>query len=99
MTIRAIPRSCVLKTQTQERSVEMAHEILDAVVRMLSVGGTEPFYTNAVAARAVVSVSSLYRYFAAKDILMVAVTEREANHARGVQTYHGEEDCRTRAHP
>lgn len=73
---RPIPRSCVLKLPAQRRSVEMVHAILDGAVAVLIEEGTEGFSTNTVAARAGVSIGSLYQYFAHKDMLMGAVVER-----------------------
>ena len=51
--------------------------ILEAAARILELHGFEGFNTNAIAARAGVSIGSLYQYFRSKDALLSALIERE----------------------
>lgn len=51
--------------------------ILDATAQILEAGGIAALTTNAVAARAGVSIGTLYQYFADKDALLVALARRE----------------------
>ena len=51
--------------------------ILEAAARVLEAQGFEGYNTNAVAARAGVSIGSLYQYFRSKDALLSSLIERE----------------------
>lgn len=53
--------------------------ILEAAAHIIAAGGLAAFNTNAVAARAGVSIGSLYQYFPNKDALMLAlIADRQA---------------------
>ncbi len=65
------------RKQPLQRRAQVTHDaILEASARILSAGGLAQFNTNAVAARAGVSIGSLYQYFPNKDALMVALIHR-----------------------
>jgi AcrR family transcriptional regulator len=66
------------KRPTQQRSRQTMDVILEAAAQVLEAGGLAAFNTNAVAARAGVSVGSIYQYFPGKDAVMVALIRREA---------------------
>ncbi len=66
------------KRPTQQRSRQTIEVILEAAAQVLEAGGLATFNTNAVAARAGVSVGSIYQYFPGKDAVMVALIRREA---------------------
>lgn len=51
--------------------------ILEGAAHILEQQGLEGYTTNAIAARAGVSIGSLYQYFPTKDAIMVALIERE----------------------
>lgn len=65
------------KRPGQARSVETVAVILEAAARILEERGLGGYTTNAVAARAGVSIGSLYQYFPGKDALTAALLERE----------------------
>src|SRR5580698_3835386 len=65
------------KTPRQKRSVATVGAILDAAARILEKQGFDAYSTNAVAARAGVSIGSLYQYFPGKDAITRALIERE----------------------
>jgi AcrR family transcriptional regulator len=63
------------KTPRQARSKVTHDAILEAAAHIIAASGLSAFNTNAVAARAGVSIGSLYQYFPNKDALMVALIE------------------------
>jgi AcrR family transcriptional regulator len=65
------------KTPSQPRSEETVASIIEAAAQILEAQGFDGFNTNAVAARAGVSIGSLYQYFPGKDALTVALIRRE----------------------
>lgn len=64
------------KKPTQVRSREMVEILVQATMDVISERGLNDTTTNHVAARAKVSVGSLYQYFDGKNALIDAVTER-----------------------
>lgn len=58
---------------SQSRSQETVAVILEASARILESAGMRGFNTNAIAARAGVSVGSLYQYFPNKDAIVLAL--------------------------
>jgi AcrR family transcriptional regulator len=64
------------KLPRQKRSLETVDAILGATAHILSREGLERATTNAVAARAGVSIGSLYQYFPDKEALVRALNER-----------------------
>lgn len=64
------------KVPGQARSQETVAVILEASARILESDGLRAFNTNAVAARAGVSVGSLYQYFPNKDAILLALIGR-----------------------
>ncbi len=52
--------------------------VLEAAAQILEADGLPRFNTNALAARAGVSVGSIYQYFPGKDAVMAALIRREA---------------------
>ena len=73
---RGRPRKNTLnarKVPGQARSRETVSVILEASARILESVGLRGFNTNAIAARAGVSVGSLYQYFPNKDAIVRAL--------------------------
>ena len=70
ISVRKVPR--------QKRAEDTVSVIVEAAARILEKMGFEGFNTNAIAAKAGVSVGSLYQYFPNKNALLSAVMEREA---------------------
>lgn len=76
-----MPRSATLafeprKTPQQSRSLATVEAIHDATIQVLLKGGEDRLTTVHVAARAGVSVGTLYQYFPNKQALLFAVLER-----------------------
>lgn len=72
---RAIPTK-PRKSASQERSRAMVEALLDATARVLVREGYDRASTNRIAARAGVSVGSLYQYFPNKEALVAALVAR-----------------------
>ncbi len=79
------------KTPQQSRSVATVEAIYDATIQVLLRNGADRLTTVLVAARAGVSVGTLYQYFPNKQALLLAVLERHV-----LRTVKAVEDaCRT----
>jgi AcrR family transcriptional regulator len=65
------------KAPSQPRSGHTVDAILEGAAHILEQRGLEGYTTNAIAARAGVSIGSLYQYFPTKDAVTVALIERE----------------------
>jgi AcrR family transcriptional regulator len=65
------------KSPRQARAVATVEAIAQAATQLLREGGLATMTTNAVAARAGVSIGSLYQYFPNRDALMVELIRRE----------------------
>ena len=73
---RGRPRKNTLKARKapgQARSQETVGVILEASARILESDGLRGFNTNAIAAKAGVSIGSLYQYFPNKDSIVLAL--------------------------
>src|SRR5580700_8543077 len=73
---RGRPRKNALearKAPGQARSQETVAVILEASARILESEGVRGFNTNAIAAKAGVSIGSLYQYFPNKDAIVLAL--------------------------
>ncbi|WP_169518300.1 TetR/AcrR family transcriptional regulator [Solimonas variicoloris] len=66
------------KQPAQQRSRQMVDALLDAAEREIGTRGLDATTTNHVAARAGVSIGSLYQYFAGKDAIVEALLQRHA---------------------
>jgi len=66
------------KTPTQQRSRDMVETLVEAAALEIGERGLDATTTNHVAARAGVSIGSLYQYFATKDALVEALMHRHA---------------------
>jgi AcrR family transcriptional regulator len=65
------------RKQPRQQRAQVTHDaIVEAAAQVLAAGGLAQFNTNAVAARAGVSIGSLYQYFPNKDAVMVALIHR-----------------------
>lgn len=64
------------KTPVQARSAASVDAILEAAIQVLAQAGREQFTTTRVAARAGVSVGTLYQYFPNKRALLQGALER-----------------------
>lgn len=71
------------KLPRQRRATATVDAILQAAAQVIATGGLTRFNTNQVAARAGVSIGSLYQYFPGKDAIMAALIARQ--HARQAQ--------------
>jgi AcrR family transcriptional regulator len=76
MTRRTPPQP--RKTPVQARSGATVGVILEAAARILETEGFEGYTTNAIAARAGVSIGSLYQYFPNKDAVTAALVLADA---------------------
>lgn len=65
------------KSPEQSRSAETVRTILEGAARVLEAHGLDGYTTNAVAARAGVSIGSVYQYFPCKEALTAALVARE----------------------
>jgi AcrR family transcriptional regulator len=68
------------KTPIQTRSAITVEAIAEATIQVLLTHGSERFTTTRVAARAGVSVGTLYQYYPNKQALLFAVFENHMNH-------------------
>lgn len=66
------------KTPRQQRSTLTVEAILEAAARILDELGFDGYTTNAVAARAGVSIGSVYQYFPHRDSVTRALIERRS---------------------
>jgi AcrR family transcriptional regulator len=66
------------KQPRQARAAATVAAVVEASARILEEGGLGAFNTNAVAARAGVSIGSLYQYFPGKDAILASLVRREA---------------------
>jgi AcrR family transcriptional regulator len=80
MALKTPPASSLnaRKTPGQKRSAATVAAILEAAARILETRGLDAYSTNAVAARAGVSIGSLYQYFPSKDAITRALISRGA---------------------
>lgn len=65
------------KKPAQPRATATVDVILEAAADILERHGLEGYTTNEIAARAGVSIGSLYQYFPNKDAVTIALIERE----------------------
>lgn len=65
------------KAPTQHRSRQMVDTLIEATARTIAERGWQGATTNHIAAKAGVSVGSLYQYFASREDLLSALMERE----------------------
>jgi AcrR family transcriptional regulator len=65
------------KTPAQSRAAATVHAILEGAATILERQGFDGYTTNEIAARAGVSIGSLYQYFPNKDAVTIALIERE----------------------
>ena len=72
---RAIP-TMPRKSASQKRSQATVETLLDATARVLTREGYDRASTNRIAAKAGVSVGSLYQYFPNKEALVAALVAR-----------------------
>jgi len=68
------------KTPVQTRSTATVEAIFEATIQVLLREGADRLTTTRVAARAGVSVGTLYQYYPNKHSLLLAVIERHLNH-------------------
>jgi AcrR family transcriptional regulator len=68
----------------QARAVATVEAILDAAAQVLSRKGWAGFTTNAVAAKAGVSIGSLYEYFRGKEALADALLDRHLSRGEAI---------------
>jgi AcrR family transcriptional regulator len=73
----SVPLLSPKKEPTQSRAAATVHAILEGAANLLERHGLEGYTTNEIAARAGVSIGSLYQYFPNKDAVTIALIERE----------------------
>lgn len=78
------PPSSRVRRPRQQRSQATVDAILEATARILETHGLAGLTTNKVAARAGVSIGSLYEYFDSKEALVRAWCERYVQRVREV---------------
>jgi AcrR family transcriptional regulator len=78
MARSAQPSEIKRRTPRQARAQATRDAILEAATQILERGGLDALTTNAVAARAGVSIGTLYQYFDDKDAILVEIARREA---------------------
>jgi AcrR family transcriptional regulator len=66
------------KEPSQSRSARTVQAILEGAAHILEDRGLEGYTTNEIAARAGVSIGSLYQYFPGKDAVTISLIERES---------------------
>lgn len=71
------------KSPAQSRSKFTVEQILEAAAQVFGEGGYARATTNHIAARAGVSVGTLYQYFPNKDAILVALVERHVRSSAG----------------
>lgn len=69
-------RARARKTPQQERSRRTVESVLEAAAQVFAQRGYANTTTNHIAARAGVSIGSLYQYFPSKDAVLLALAER-----------------------
>jgi AcrR family transcriptional regulator len=74
----AMPALLPRKTPRQQRSANTVATILQAAAHILEEAGLDGYTTNAVAARAGVSIGSVYQYFPHRDAVTRALIERRS---------------------
>ncbi|MDB5709042.1 MAG: Transcriptional regulator [Sphingomonas bacterium] len=74
--------SALRKTPVQPRAHVTIEQIIEAAAQVIEERGLLGYNTNAVAARAGVSIGSLYQYFPGKDAIMLALARRETKALR-----------------
>ncbi|CAN3128020.1 TetR/AcrR family transcriptional regulator [Mycobacterium sp. smrl_JER01] len=67
--------SSVRRTPTQERSLALVRKVLEATAQVLADVGLDGMSTNKIAARAGVSIGSVYQYFPNKEALLDALVD------------------------
>jgi len=71
------------KQPVQSRARATIDQIVEAAAQLIEERGMRGYNTNAVAARAGVSIGSLYQYFPGKEAIMIALARRETAALRG----------------
>ncbi len=73
------------KSPQQKRATATLEAIVEAAAHILREGGAEALTTNAIAARAGVSIGSLYQYFPNKQAIVRAMIAREFKLAEAIR--------------
>jgi AcrR family transcriptional regulator len=73
----SVQRLSPRKKPAQSRAAVTVQAILEGAAHILERHGFEGYTTNEIAARAGVSIGSLYQYFPNKDAVTIALIERE----------------------
>jgi AcrR family transcriptional regulator len=74
--------SALRKQPVQPRARVTIEQIVEAAAQLIEERGLLGYNTNAVAARAGVSIGALYQYFPGKDAIMLALARRETKALR-----------------
>jgi AcrR family transcriptional regulator len=73
------------KSPRQKRATATFEAIVEAAAHILRTEGAAALTTNAIAARAGVSIGSLYQYFPNKQAIVRALIEREFKYAEAIR--------------
>lgn len=65
------------KSPKQDRSKDLVDAVMDAATRILESAGIDQVTTNKIAAKAGISIGSLYQYFPGKDAIFSMMIERQ----------------------
>ncbi len=76
-------KSTLRKHPIQQRARMTVEQIVEAAAQLIEERGLGGYNTNGIAARAGISIGSLYQYFPDKDAIMVALARRETAALRG----------------
>ncbi len=79
MSLLAYPEIRARKTPVQARSADTIEVLLEGTVQVLLSDGADRLTTTRVAARAGVSVGTLYQYYPNKQALLYALLDRKLN--------------------
>lgn len=81
--VRAKRKAPARRAPIQQRSTATVEAILEATTQILAREGLDALTTNAIAARAGISVGSLYQYFADKQAVLTALLQRHSDRVQG----------------
>ena len=77
MTSMSVTAPSARRVPTQERSRRRVARVLDAAARIVVRDGVDALTTREIARAAKVPIATLYQYFADKEAVLIALTERD----------------------
>jgi len=79
MTSMSVTAPSARRVPTQERSRRRVARVLDAAARIVVRDGVEALTTREIARAAGVPIATLYQYFADKEAVLIALTQRDTD--------------------